>query len=415
MSSRILVCLVGFALAGCNSVQQLWATHPSTLATAADTRFVNQIDAAPGSVPGQLQPHRISCAEPSPDIATAVSAALRTTIEATRGTRSIEAGAAFAISRSIAELGERTATIQLLRDTLFRACEAYANGAISDVHYAMILSRYDSAVATLMSAEVAGRPSGPGRAQIGGSASAGAPDPAAVEAGAAHVQDLAARVAAKREDVATKLRAEQTAPDGQEKTTARNARIAAEQELADLRRQYDEAAARLSGAVTSVASFANAVTLAAAENDGAVQARTGAIRGIHEAFLGHLAHDRGPIFAACVSALSRPWVRYTAGGLSIAPGQTLNAAGPAHGHAAARPDDRHIDSGLRQFCIQWMNQVTTKSDEFRDMRETNLNGHRPRILDELRAARAACTAESNAQVREAACSAYIALAKAVAG
>jgi hypothetical protein len=48
-----------------------------------------------------------------------------------------------AYAESLAQLTNRLATIQLLRDALYRACEAYANGALSNAAYAVILSRYD--------------------------------------------------------------------------------------------------------------------------------------------------------------------------------------------------------------------------------------------------------------------------------
>jgi hypothetical protein len=49
---------------------------------------------------------------------------------------------------------ERTQTIQLLRDSLYRACEAYANGALSDTTYALLLSRYDDTMVTMLSSEL---------------------------------------------------------------------------------------------------------------------------------------------------------------------------------------------------------------------------------------------------------------------
>ena len=54
------------------------------------------------------------------------------------------------------QLGERLATVQLLRDGLYRACEAFANGAISDATYAMIVSKIDDTMVTMLASEVAG-------------------------------------------------------------------------------------------------------------------------------------------------------------------------------------------------------------------------------------------------------------------
>ncbi len=61
------------------------------------------------------------------------------------------------LAEAMAQLGQRLATIQLLRDGLYRACEAYANGALDKSSYSMILSRFDDTMITLLlGAEEAG-------------------------------------------------------------------------------------------------------------------------------------------------------------------------------------------------------------------------------------------------------------------
>ncbi|GJH13347.1 hypothetical protein CBA19CS11_30935 [Caballeronia novacaledonica] len=54
---------------------------------------------------------------------------------------------------SLTELGRRLATTQLLRDGVYRLCEAYANGAISSQEYALVLSRYGDTMVTLLAIE----------------------------------------------------------------------------------------------------------------------------------------------------------------------------------------------------------------------------------------------------------------------
>jgi hypothetical protein len=107
---------------------------------------------------GHVIPRNIRCAEPSPDIAKAISDALSTAIaaEVTKGAASgqIDVRLSRETSEAFAQLGERLATIQLLRDGLFRACEAYANGAIGAVNYGAILSAYDDLTVTLLAAEM---------------------------------------------------------------------------------------------------------------------------------------------------------------------------------------------------------------------------------------------------------------------
>ena len=119
---------------------------------------------------GRVIPTRIICAEPSPDVAKAVSEGISGAFSAAQG----QGEGAFAASRSyaeaIAQLGERLATIQILRDGLYRACEAYANGAMTDTVYAVIVSGIDDAMVTLHTAEIAGGAFGRELASIEGTA-----------------------------------------------------------------------------------------------------------------------------------------------------------------------------------------------------------------------------------------------------
>jgi len=154
-----------------------------TLITSADVRIINRTPATPDPENGGVRPGVITCAEPSPDVAKAVTEAFSASASlAGQSLQGPSAEAALALSRaqaeSIAQLGERLATIQLLRDALYRACEAYANGAISEITYAVMVSRYDDTVITLMSSELAagafGRSLATLSGEAGGSASASA-------------------------------------------------------------------------------------------------------------------------------------------------------------------------------------------------------------------------------------------------
>lgn len=137
-------------------------------------------------------PNRIICAEPSPDVAQAISAAFTAAAQvevnqsaapaagaaagATQGAQgSGSLGSSYAAS--IAQLGERLATVQLLRDKMYRACEAYQNGAISDTSYTLMLSRFDKTMSSMLAAEVAAGAFGRNLAALGGSASTSGVDP----------------------------------------------------------------------------------------------------------------------------------------------------------------------------------------------------------------------------------------------
>jgi hypothetical protein len=130
------------------------------LATSADLRIVNKVGVT-GASGGRVRPTHIVCAEPSPDIAKAVSESFNTGgsfgVAGLPSGVSPKAAIALAVARaeSVAQMTERLATIQLLRDGLYRACEAYANGAISDTAYAVLLSRYDDTMVTMLLGELA--------------------------------------------------------------------------------------------------------------------------------------------------------------------------------------------------------------------------------------------------------------------
>jgi len=91
----------------------------------------------------------IVCAEPSPDVLAALGASLG----AAGGYEGVQAKLSAALSESAQELGIRNASIQLLRDGLYRACEAYMNGALNDFQYTMIASRYADIMVTLLAIE----------------------------------------------------------------------------------------------------------------------------------------------------------------------------------------------------------------------------------------------------------------------
>ena len=99
-----------------------------------------------------LQQHRVVCAEPSPDAFMALVASGGADV-AFGGKK---AGARGAMAESVAALGRRTQTIQLLRDGLYRACEAYMNGVIDKNAYQRIMVAYDELLITLVAIESLG-------------------------------------------------------------------------------------------------------------------------------------------------------------------------------------------------------------------------------------------------------------------
>jgi len=119
-------------------------------------------------LPGIVVPNEIVCMEPSPDVAKTTQTAL-SIIANLKGEEALEISHSKA--EAIASLVERTTTIQLLRDRLFRTCEAYANGGISATNYSLEMSRVNKAMVTLMLAETAAGAFGRSGVVIGGKSS----------------------------------------------------------------------------------------------------------------------------------------------------------------------------------------------------------------------------------------------------
>jgi hypothetical protein len=142
----------GFAalvLAGCSILEddvargfaQSWSLTPVTF-TTADVRMITQRNR-------QGSPNPIICTEPSPDVAKALSAAAQLTGSGGNGTTTGSLGAGGASAEAALALAGRSTALLGLRDGLFRACEAYANGVIGADAYALVLSRYGQLMTTL--------------------------------------------------------------------------------------------------------------------------------------------------------------------------------------------------------------------------------------------------------------------------
>ncbi|KYO52923.1 hypothetical protein AUP44_04315 [Tistrella mobilis] len=166
----------------------------SSMVTTADLRVINRsmrLDDYGIS-------HVVTCSEPSPDVAKILSAGATGSLSASAEAAGEDVAnadlvlmASLVRAEALAQLGQRLATIQLLRDGLFRACEAYANRAISATTYGMIVARYDDIMITMLLAEfaaTAGRPS-PVQTLTSMAAVTGRPEQKKPQAGAKQEED----------------------------------------------------------------------------------------------------------------------------------------------------------------------------------------------------------------------------------
>ena len=95
----------------------------------------------------------VICAEPSPDALVASASYAAATLNKEDD---IAAQAAIGRSESVASLGVRTQTIQLLRDGYYRICEAYLNGALDHDDYDAVIQSIDVFMITLVAIQSVG-------------------------------------------------------------------------------------------------------------------------------------------------------------------------------------------------------------------------------------------------------------------
>lgn len=137
--------------------------------TGSRQRIVHNTIPKKSSMPGQVDPKRITCTEPSPDVAVAVANSFGVGISVFgQGAGSMSATQA----EGLIQLAERTVTVQLLREQMYRACESYSNGAITGTTYSLIMGKMNDTIVTLMLGETAGGAFGRSLGAIGTKASA---------------------------------------------------------------------------------------------------------------------------------------------------------------------------------------------------------------------------------------------------
>jgi hypothetical protein len=124
-----------------------WDENEPRVYTTAEIRVISQ---RKHPQTGQ----NVICTEPTPDVAKALSTATQLSLKAgTKTGASGEAGLSGGSAEAIAELAGRSTALIALRDGLYRACEAYANGTIGSDAYGLVLSRYGQLMTTLFLGE----------------------------------------------------------------------------------------------------------------------------------------------------------------------------------------------------------------------------------------------------------------------
>lgn len=136
-----------------NVITKTTAAKPATPATAA-TADTAAIEAKPAT-PSTTEIIRRFCAEPSPDVFSVLSQA--SSGGASFGqTADQSVNVALQLAFSSSETGStisRTQTINMLKEMMYRTCERYLNGQISDFEYPIIAARDQRIMTSILAIE----------------------------------------------------------------------------------------------------------------------------------------------------------------------------------------------------------------------------------------------------------------------
>lgn len=145
--------LGALALVGCGTFKQKSVTgETGTLSVIAAKSSDHLVFVRDRNATSDREADRISCAMPAPEFLDASSATGSLGV----GVPKIGANLGFGNAQSAAFVGMRTQTIQLLRDSLFRLCEAHMNGALSKEQYNIALISMPELFVTMMAVDVVG-------------------------------------------------------------------------------------------------------------------------------------------------------------------------------------------------------------------------------------------------------------------
>lgn len=292
--SMASISLAAMALSGCANM-----THLTRSRDLGQSKFL-LIDAKQRAISSY---NNVNCAEPSPDALSALAASQSLNLATPQGT---SVGQSFAIAEAAGSIGLRTQSIQLLRDHMFRVCEAYQAGKISPFMVTLLHRRFQtSTVAILAIEQLTGTMRAPA-VVLSGSAASGNAD--AILKLTASRESVSAQVASAEKDYAAKkVAAESAEADLATKEAAlaaapadaalKTARDTAKKSAETANSEKLEADGVLSNRKAALAAIDRALTLAQASGSASTS-------GVIELTTSHAPGDVAAV-AAAVSAIVR--------------------------------------------------------------------------------------------------------------
>lgn len=144
----IHICVLVLLLSGCANLQTISRTTTLNVPKGVNKGKAIHLDAQQRLV--VVNSFQQFCAEPSPDALAAYASSLGLGIsDPSNRAASLSQG----LQNSVGSIGLRTQSITLMRDALYRMCEAHMNNALSPVQVATLLARSQDLTAVILAVE----------------------------------------------------------------------------------------------------------------------------------------------------------------------------------------------------------------------------------------------------------------------
>lgn len=151
-ATTVLVCIATALLGGCGTTYSLKEFSPTKDGPKTALIDIKQRAILSGTrkIGSSTATEVITCAEPSPDALSSLASeiALETKVK-----DSLQATLGFSQQEAASFVGLRTQTIQLLRDGMYRLCEGYLSGALTQPDFAWLSRRYQRNMVALLTIE----------------------------------------------------------------------------------------------------------------------------------------------------------------------------------------------------------------------------------------------------------------------
>jgi len=124
--------------------------HATQTLVDAKTRAIIAVPTSTSAFNGSVMATLKFCAEPSPDALSAIAASANGSLSVKD---KAQIAAAFQIAETASNIGLRTQSIQLMRDSMFRLCEQTASGTLTSVQFETMFRHFQNSMVAILAIE----------------------------------------------------------------------------------------------------------------------------------------------------------------------------------------------------------------------------------------------------------------------